>query len=61
MIADSTGIPGVAVLSPAGKAALKAERDRVFAGPRAEEVATLGRSVETAEANLLLAQQEDAR
>jgi multidrug resistance efflux pump len=45
----------------AAAASAKAERDRVFAGPRAEQVATLGRSVETAEANLLLAQQEDAR
>jgi HlyD family secretion protein len=45
----------------AAAASAKAERDRVFAGPRAEEVATLGRSVETAEANLLLARQEDAR
>jgi multidrug resistance efflux pump len=45
----------------AAAASAKAERDRVYVGPRAEEVATLGRSVETAEANLLLAQQEDAR
>lgn len=45
----------------AAAASARAERDRVFAGPRAEEVATLGRSVETAEANLLLARQEDAR
>ena len=45
----------------AAAASAKAERDRVFAGPRAEEVATLGRSVETAEANLLLAKQENVR
>jgi HlyD family secretion protein len=45
----------------AAAASAKAERDRVFAGPRAEEVATLGRSVETAEANLLLARQENVR
>ena len=45
----------------AAAASAKAERDRVFAGPRAEQVATLGRSVDTAEANLLLAEQENAR
>ena len=45
----------------AAAASAKAERDRVFAGLRAEEVATLGRSVETAEANLLLARQENVR
>jgi HlyD family secretion protein len=45
----------------AAAASATAERARVFAGPRDEEVATLGRSVETAEANLLLARQEDAR
>lgn len=39
----------------------KAERDRVYSGVRAEEVAILRRSVETAEANLLFAEQEDAR
>ena len=39
----------------------KAERDRVVSGLRAEEVAILARSVETAEANLLLAEQEHAR
>lgn len=39
----------------------KAERDHVYSGVRAEEVAILHRSVETAEANLLFAEQEDAR
>ena len=39
----------------------KAERDRVYSGVRAEQVAILARSVQTAEANLLLAEQEDAR
>jgi HlyD family secretion protein len=45
----------------AAAASAKAERDRIFASPRAEEVAMLGRSVETAEANLLLARQENGR
>jgi HlyD family secretion protein len=39
----------------------KAERDRVYSGVRAEEVAILHRSVETAEANLRFAEQEDVR
>jgi HlyD family secretion protein len=39
----------------------KAERDRIYSGVRAEQVAILGRSVETAQANLVLAEQEDAR
>ena len=39
----------------------KAERDRVYAGPRAETVAVLAESVQTAEANLLLAEQENVR
>lgn len=39
----------------------KAERDHVYAGVRAEEVDILAQAVERAEANLLLAQQEDAR
>jgi len=42
-------------------AAAKAERDRVYSGMRAEEVAILARSVHTAEANLLLARQEISR
>jgi HlyD family secretion protein len=46
------------------QAALKsaiADRANVYAGVRAEEVAILHRSVETAEANLRFAEQEDAR
>jgi len=39
----------------------KAERDRVYSGVRAEEVAILAESVQTAEANLLLAEQENVR
>ncbi|HTE37282.1 MAG TPA: biotin/lipoyl-binding protein, partial [Reyranella sp.] len=35
-------------------AAAKAERDRIYSGMRAEEVAILAQSVETAEANLVL-------
>ncbi|MBV8186027.1 MAG: HlyD family efflux transporter periplasmic adaptor subunit [Alphaproteobacteria bacterium] len=46
------------------QAALKsaiADRANVYAGVRAEEVAILRRSVETAEANLRFAEQEDVR
>src|SRR5262245_48355435 len=39
----------------------RAERARVYSGVRAEEVAILGRAVETAEANLRFAEQEDVR
>ena len=42
-------------------AAAKAERDRIYSGLRAEEVAILAQSVETAEANLMLARQEISR
>jgi HlyD family secretion protein len=42
-------------------ASARAERDHVYAGMRAEEVAILARSVQTAEANLQLAQQEITR
>jgi multidrug resistance efflux pump len=42
-------------------AAAKADRDNVYAGVRAEEVAILARSIETAEANLLFARQESDR
>jgi HlyD family secretion protein len=39
----------------------KAQRDDVYSGVRAEEVAILAQSVRTAEANLLFAEQEDVR
>jgi HlyD family secretion protein len=42
-------------------AAAQAERDRIYSGMRAEEVAILAQSVQTAEANLLLARQEISR
>jgi HlyD family secretion protein len=45
----------------AAAASAKAERDRVYAGLRAEQVASLYRNVETAQANLLLAEQEQTR
>ncbi len=45
----------------AARAAAKAERDRIYSGLRAEEVAILAQSVQTAEANLLLARQESDR
>lgn len=42
-------------------AAAKADRDNVYAGVRAEEVAILARSIETAEANLIFARQQNDR
>ena len=39
----------------------KAQRDDVYSGVRAEEVAILAQSVRTAEANLLFAEQQDVR
>jgi len=45
----------------AALAAARAERDRVYSGMRAEEVAILARAVQTAEANLVLARQEITR
>ncbi len=45
----------------AAAASARAERAHIYAGMRDEERAILARSVETAETNLLLAEQEDAR
>jgi HlyD family secretion protein len=45
----------------AAAASAKAERANIYAGVRDEERAILARSVQTAEANLLLAEREDAR
>ena len=42
----------------AAAASAKAERDRIYSGVRAEEVAIATQAVRTAEANLLLAQQQ---
>ena len=42
----------------AAAASAKAERDRVYSGVRAEEVAIATQAVQTAQANLLLAQQQ---
>jgi HlyD family secretion protein len=42
-------------------ASAKADRDHVYAGVRSEEVAMAEQSVKTAEANLLLAQQQNTR
>lgn len=42
-------------------AAAKADREHVYSGVREEEVAILARSVETAEANLQLARQQNER
>jgi multidrug resistance efflux pump len=45
----------------AAAAGAKADRDRVYSGVRAEEVAIAAQNVQTAEANLLLAQQQNVR
>lgn len=45
----------------AAAASAKADRDHVYAGVRAEEVSIAAEAVRTAEANLLLAQQQNAR
>jgi HlyD family secretion protein len=45
----------------AAAASVKAERDRVFRGPRDEQVAIAGQALETAEANLKLAQDQNNR
>jgi HlyD family secretion protein len=45
----------------AAAASARADRDRIYSGVRAEEVAILADSVRTAEANLLLAEQQNAR
>jgi len=45
----------------AALAAARADRDNVYAGMRAEEVAILARSVQTAEASLTMARQENTR
>ncbi|MGX8014336.1 HlyD family secretion protein (plasmid) [Mesorhizobium sp. ORM8.1] len=45
----------------AAAASNKADRDRVYSGVRAEEVAIAAQAVQTAQANLQLAQQRNAR
>lgn len=45
----------------AAAASAKAERDRIYSGVRAEEVAILSEAVRTAKANLLLAQEMNTR
>jgi HlyD family secretion protein len=49
------------VLAKAQLGEARAARDRVYAGPRQEQVDALQRSVETAKANLLYAQQQFER
>src|SRR5689334_14537756 len=45
----------------AAEASARADRANVYSGVRAEEVAIMGHAVETAQANLTLAQQQNAR
>jgi multidrug resistance efflux pump len=45
----------------AAAASARADRDRIYSGVRAEEVAIAAQNVRTAETNLLLAQQQNAR
>ncbi|MGO8916732.1 MAG: HlyD family secretion protein [Stellaceae bacterium] len=49
------------VLAKAQLDEARAARNRVYAGPRQEQVDTLARSIDTAKANLLYAQQQVAR
>ncbi len=49
------------ILAKAELAEARAARDRVYAGPRQEQVDTLQRSIDAAKANLLYAQQQFAR
>jgi HlyD family secretion protein len=58
---DSPELAAALGEAKAAAASAKADRDHVYAGVRAEEVAIAEQSVKTAEANLLLAQQQNAR
>ncbi len=58
---DSPELAAALGEAKAAAASAKADRDHVYAGVRAEEVAMAEQSVETAKANLLLAQQQNTR
>lgn len=58
---DSPELAAALGEAKAAAASAKADRDHVYAGVRSEEVAIAEQSVRTAEANLLLAQQQNTR
>lgn len=58
---DSPELAAALGEAKAAAASAKADRDHVYAGVRSEEVAMAAQSVKTAEANLLLAQQQNTR
>jgi HlyD family secretion protein len=58
---DSPELAAALGEAKAAAASAKADRDHVYAGVRSEEVAIAEQSVKTAEANLLLAQQQNSR
>ncbi|MEK1896334.1 MAG: HlyD family efflux transporter periplasmic adaptor subunit [Rhizobium sp.] len=58
---DSPELAAALGEAKAAAASARADRDHVYAGVRSEEVAMAEQSVKTAEANLLLAQQQNTR
>ncbi|WP_342364126.1 HlyD family secretion protein [Terrarubrum flagellatum] len=58
---DNPDLIAALVEAEAALAAARAERDRLYAGPRAEEVEIAAHAVRSAEANLALARQQNAR
>lgn len=58
---DSPELAAALGEAKAAAASAKADRDHVYAGVRSEEIAMAEQSVQTAEANLLLAQQQNTR
>ena len=60
-VIDSPELTASVAEAQAAVASVRAERDRVLAGPRAEEIAIARQAVETAKANLLLSEQYAAR
>lgn len=58
---DSPELAAALGEAKAAAASAKANRDHIYAGVRSEEVAIAEQSVKTAEANLLLAQQQNTR
>ena len=60
-VLDNPDLAALVGEAKAAAASAKAERDRIYSGVRAEEVAIAADAVRTAEANLLLAQQQNVR
>ena len=58
---DSPELAAALDEAKAAAASARADRDHVYAGVRSEEVAMAEQSVKTAEANLILAQQQNTR